>query len=410
VGCVGAAAIATRLLGVSLGLVLSWGLTIVVVWLAVSTFAVMRSWWPETWEEPVSRIARTAGSLSTRATGSKPDIYYIVLDGMARADVLEKLYGIDAEPALSRLKSLGVKVPSRSRSNYSQTQLSLASALNLQYLSDLGPVMGDALDRRPLNRLIVSGGIVRALKAQGYESIVVGSNASITSQHRGADRCYCRLPDGPTELEHALMMIMPLRGLSLDRKAMSAHRRQVAWALELIEAVRSNRPMFVLTHVVSPHPPFVFASDGTERIGQNVFTYFDGDGFPGTREEYVTGYRQQATFILNRMVALIERIVARSPDAIIVVHSDHGPGLGLVNTDTIATDARERLAIFSAYYDGGRSEEVPDDISPVNALRWALRAGLQADIPLLPNRSYLSDYLRPYLWHEIPAESPKPAS
>ena len=234
---------------------------------------------------------------------------------------------------------------------------------------------------------------------------MIGLNASITSQHIETDRCYCRLPDGPTELEHALLTVMPLRSKSVDREAMAAHRRQVAWAFDLIESVRSDRPMFVMTHVVSPHPPFVFAEDGAERIGQEVFTYFDGDGFPGSRHDYVTGYRKQATFILNRTVELIERIIARSPSAIIVVHSDHGPGLGLVNTDAGATDAWERLSIFSAYYAGGRSDEVPEDISPVNALRWALRTALGAELPLLPNRSYLSDYLRPYRWQEIPVHS-----
>ena len=398
--------IGSRFFAGASGLALSWAAAVVVVWTFLAALFISKALWPvPPWNAAVERIAATARSVPI-PEGDRPDIYYIVLDGMARLDILDELYGVNERDAVEALVARGVRLPRGSRSNYSQTQLSLASSLNMQYLSDLGPVMGGALDRRPLNRLIVEGGVMRALKLHGYDFIVVGSDASITSQHREADRCLCELPDGPTELEHALLGITPLRGPALDRAGMSAHGREVTRAFSLLENVRSEHPMFVLAHIVSPHPPFVLAPDGTERIGQGRFTYFDGDGFPGTREQYIAGYRAQSTFVLRRLAQLVERITARSPTALIVVHSDHGPGLGLVNTDIARTDARERLAIFSAYYAGGRPADVPDDISPVNALRWVLRTGLGAEIALLPNRSYLSDYERPYQWHEIPPPPP----
>jgi hypothetical protein len=402
----GLAVIGGRVLVGSAGLVLSWAVTVIVVWTLGAALFVSRAVWPAPpWRGTVERMIAAGRSAQIPAHAATPDIYYIVLDGMARIDVLERLFAVKGRAAVAALEARGVQVPRFSRSNYSQTQLSLASALNMQYLTDLGPVMGAALDRRPLNRLIVEGGVMRQLQQRGYEFIVVGSDASITSQHGDADRCLCALPAGPTELEHALLGITPLRGPRIARAAMAAHGREVLDAFSQLETVRSQRPMFVLAHVVSPHPPFVLAADGTARVGQSRFTYFDGDGFPGTRSEYLTGYREQSTFVLWRVVKLVERIIARSPSAIIVVHSDHGSGLGLVNTDVTRTDAGERLAIFSAYYSGGRAADVPDDISPVNALRWALRTGLGAELPLLPNRSYLSDYERPYQWHEVPPQA-----
>ena len=398
-----------RLLAGPIGVGLSWAVAVVVVWTAVSTALVSTSTWPRPgWVERADRIIGAAQSVALPDDAKRPDIYHIILDGLGRADVLERLYGVDAQSSIRELEALGFRVPPRARSNYSQTQLSLASTMNMQYLDELAAVMKDGLDRRPLNRLIVESGVTRLLKRRGYEFIVVATSASITSRHHEADRCLCVLPAGPTELEHALLTMTPLGGRYLDRAGMAAHGREVVQAFDHVHSVRSNRPMFVMAHVISPHPPFVLAADGTTRIGQDRFTYFDGDGFPGSPAEYRAGYRAQATFVLRRLVAMAEDIIARSPGALIVVHADHGPGLGLVNTDVTRTNAWERLSIFSAYYAGGRDVDVPDDITPVNALRWALRTGLGADMPLLPNRSYLSDYARPYQWRAIPAAAPRP--
>ena len=404
----GVAAVTARILDGFPGLVLGWTVALVAAWTIIATLIVSTAAWPPpVWRGAVDRIAEGARSVRLPEGGPRPDIYYIVLDGMARADALERLYGLDAAPALTELEALGVLVPRRSRSNYSMTQLSLASALNMQYLSDLATVAGDGNDRRPLHRLSAAGGVPALLKRHGYEFVVVGSAALIAFDHAEADRTLGSLPDGPTELEHALLSRTPVRGRHIDRASLAAHGRKVLESFSLIESVRSGRPLFVMAHILTPHPPFVLGADGSQRFGQEVFSFSDGDGFPGTREEYTAGYRAQAAFVLQRVVALVKRIAAVSPDAVIVVHGDHGPGLALVNDDPSRTDAWERLAIFSAYYPGGRDAAVEEDMSPVNALRWALRTGLGADVPLLPNRSYLSGYTQPYRWREIPASSPE---
>jgi hypothetical protein len=61
-----------------------------------------------------------------------PDIYFVVLDGYARSDVLARLYGTDNETFLNELETLGFYVARDSRSNYAQTALSLASMMNLE--------------------------------------------------------------------------------------------------------------------------------------------------------------------------------------------------------------------------------------------------------------------------------------
>lgn len=64
---------------------------------------------------------------------NRPDIYYIIVDGYGREDVLRETYGIDNSEFLGFLKENGFHVIDQAHSNYTQTVYSLSSSLNLNY-------------------------------------------------------------------------------------------------------------------------------------------------------------------------------------------------------------------------------------------------------------------------------------
>ena len=78
------------------------------------------------------------GGRRSAVSGPYPDIYYIILDAYARSDMLKSIYSTDNSGFLRDLEGMGFSVPSRAKSNYSQTYLSMASSLNLNYLDSLG--------------------------------------------------------------------------------------------------------------------------------------------------------------------------------------------------------------------------------------------------------------------------------
>jgi hypothetical protein len=105
-----------------------------------------------------------------------PDIYYIILDGYSRDDVLQEYFDLDNSTFLEGLSDLGFYVSHCSLSNYAQTQLSLASALNLNYIDALG--MG--FDENRTNRVGMPGLIkhstIRAiLEELGYTTVAFES-------------------------------------------------------------------------------------------------------------------------------------------------------------------------------------------------------------------------------------------
>ena len=98
------------------------------------------------------------------AVPAKPlsDIYFVILDGYGRSDVLGDLYGLDNSAFLQQLRRRAFYVAGKSRSNYAQTKLSLASTLNLDYLDVLlAGLDPDTLDHRASRRLIRNNRLVR---------------------------------------------------------------------------------------------------------------------------------------------------------------------------------------------------------------------------------------------------------
>jgi hypothetical protein len=382
-------------------------LAIAVGWTVVPP--VFRNWAPY---RAIAHVLHAGSEAPATVTaGSLPDVYYVITDGLASPDVLDSRFGVDTTAAAGRLRQLSVTVTTRSRSNYAQTYLSLASSLSGQYID---PSIASALhtrDRRPLDDLIKQGEMLARFRALGYEFVMVGSDTTMTAGHPLADRCFCPLPSGPTELEYVLLAASPLGDLvGADGATQRAHWAHVRNAFDYLEAVRSTKPLLVFAHVIAPHPPFVFAADGSFSPALSRFSEKDGDQFPGTREEYRAGYAAEARFVLDRLVTLAGRLMRRPRRPILVIHGDHGSALGMVHGSIDRTDWTERLAIFSAYGGPAGTPPPPEDISPVNALRWAYSAATLSNWSPLPNRSYVSIYRRPYDLVEVPAPLAAPTS
>ena len=98
-----------------------------------------------------------------------PDIYYIVLDGYARSDVMKSLFNFDNSSFLDHLEKAGFYVAHQSTANYCQTPLSLSASLNAVYLDDL--VKGLGHDQTELSDLIGKSNVVETLRPLGYKFV-----------------------------------------------------------------------------------------------------------------------------------------------------------------------------------------------------------------------------------------------
>ena len=347
---------------------------------------------------PAERVeARAAAAGEVR-----PHLYFIVLDGYARADVLADLYRYDNQPFLDFLHSRGFQIARDSRANYCQTQLSLGSCLNLDYLEALADPEHPR-DRLRVPQLLAENRVFAFLREQGYAIVPFASGYYATEmpgvEVRRPPRRIGELSEFQTALVSATPLLLLLRsrlGRSLDADHVRGEMMLYTFS-HLASVARSPRPSFIFAHLVCPHPPFIFRRDGSMVGPLKSVGLEDGVEFRGTQEEYVNGYREQVEFVNRRVETLVDEILvaAARPTAIVLI-SDHGPGSRLDWHHLDKVDLRERFATLVAIrLPEGKTAKLDDHISTVNVLRFVLSRCLGADLPPFPSRSYFSDWRDP---------------
>ena len=347
--------------------------------------------------------------------GNLPDIYYIILDGYGRSDVLADLYGIDNTDFLRFLEQRGFYVAADARSNYSKTILSLASALNMQYLDEIVETQGDrSTDRQPLIEMIQDSLVAQSLRTAGYQT--VGFETGYPPTELTYADVYLSDPGGASsasplewaargvnEFEILLLQTTVLRpaldkiseGQSLARSLISQpyrdHRRRVLFTLEqLPEVAQLQGTHFVFVHILVPHPPFVFGPNGEEVVQTRPFRLMDIEEYDP--EEYTARYAGQLLSLDTLLSNAIERILDNSErPPIIVLQGDHGPGAHMSYSEPLTSNMRERMSILNAYLvPEEATRRLYPSISPVNSFRVLLDVLLGESRPLLPDESFFT--------------------
>ncbi|MGD2206213.1 MAG: sulfatase-like hydrolase/transferase [Anaerolineae bacterium] len=340
-----------------------------------------------------------------------PNIYYIILDGYARADILQELYHYDNAEFLDFLEQKGFFIADKSRANYAHTVLSLASSLNLQYLDEQAVRIGlDSKDRQPFGELIRDSVVLRFLKDRGYTIVSFPTGYSPTDL-QDAD-IYLGSGQSLNELEIGLLVSTPIPWLLIkqsDFNPYAPRAHSIRYTLDhLPDTVELPSPHFVFAHVLGPHPPFVFDQQGNQIVPEGEFNLGEGSHFleTNTRDQYLTGYTNQLIFVNERVKAVLNDLLARSGrPAVVILQADHGPGSRLDWDNPENTYFKERLSILNAYLlPGQEAAGLYGEITPVNTFRLIFNRYFGTELELLEDRSYFSTWNQPYKFIDVTEE------
>lgn len=343
---------------------------------------------------------------------SLPDIYYIILDGYARGDVLQELFDYDNSDFLEYLSQKGFYVAEKSLSNYCQTFLSLASSLNFVYLDDFAKEIGDnPLVWAPMSKRIKYSFVHGFLKQKGYTLISFASGYHHT-EIKNSD-IYLKPEWSLSEFENTLINTTPIPILlkklhtPVSDFQYNIHRERINFVFDqLKKTAGSYSPAFYFVHIIAPHPPFVFDENGD---GVNPNRPFNITGGMGLEEiarnmgKYKKDYTAQLTYINVKTKEVIDQIISKSATPpIIVMQADHGSGM-LFDVDSHEnSNLKERFSIFNAYYlPGDGCELLYDKISPVNTFRVIFNHYFMAEYQILEDRSFFSSSDKPLLFIDI---------
>jgi hypothetical protein len=352
----------------------------------------------------LGRGSATAGSplpsasVSPGEPGTKdPDIYWFVFDRYPSASSLDALLGIE-NPIFDELRSRGFQVAERSHANYQETRLSLRSTFSAEFLDGRGhaDIFGPT-DTSDDFTEISNSNIARFLKARGYYYVHVGSDFSPTRASTIADQnlAYDNYSDFQTAFFQSSAIPDIARRLGITDSPWQRRYDWAVWELDALERLPSYpRPTFLFGHVLLPHPPYIFDSDGN---------YMNEAAQAG--RTFHEQFTEQLTYTNRRLLAIIDHLLA-VPEAdrpIIIIQGDEGPyPVGLrdnTNHDWTkeSPDKREiKYGILNAWYlPDGREIGLYPEITSVNTFRLLFNAYFGTDLPLLPDESFSQDHPEP---------------
>ncbi len=367
----------------------------------------------------LARLGRSTAAAAPVGGDAGPgrDIWYLVFDRYGSASSLELQYGIDDRPFLDRLRARGFQILTDSHANYVKTSLSLAATLNLDYLDDLVAAQDPASDDHgPVFERLSDHAVGRFLQERGYQYVHVGSYYGPTRTSKIADRNLP--PGGPSDFVASLYDTSALPAIARRLRigpidtSRERHYKAGRFQLDKLDDVADDPgPSFVYAHLMIPHPPYTFASDGS---------FVTDEQDVGRRQ--ALAYGEQLTYLHTRIEALLDRLLARPEGErpIIVLQADEGPYPREYARNTVAfdwskasTDELEiKFGILNAMYlPGDGSPDPAPTLSSVNTFRLIFDRYFDADLPLLPDRSFTSaGKFRPYDLTEITDRLPPPRS
>jgi len=324
------------------------------------------------------RSAESAG-LSVPVSAAGPDVYYIILDGYGRHDLLKKKFGYDNGDFIEGLRQRGFYVADCAQSNYGFTELSLASSLNYDYLDSLP---SDFANEDSFDQLIQHGRVRTFFEAQGYRTVAFATGFAWT-EWKDANFFFAydtpagSLNDFETLLAQTTLLRIPLDVTQLKSAINIANTRRARTlsALDHLKAVPDLKgSKLVFAHIVAPHKPYFFGPHG-EPIHLDEET--------ATIEQRRQAYADQARYISQAILGVVDSIQSQSKTPpIIVIQGDHGPDDDLVTP-------QERMQNLNAYFLPGidASKVLYPTITPVNTFRVILNTYFGQNLPLLKDRS-----------------------
>jgi hypothetical protein len=287
------------------------------------------------------------------ANQTSPNIYWIVLDGYPRQDVLRKDFAFDNSGFIQSLASSGFTVLGNSLSNFPATAYSISSTLNMDY-----PVRadGDGIAPFPMNEMypIVRGKnrAVSRLKAAGYNYVHFENGYDyLTRCDADEPRCV-RGNVGLDEADTAILSNTPIIDLIVNWEKLKGKLAPASFAWGAVDDLTSKldtirqtpSPFFLYAHILAPHPPIRLRSDCSFRPAEPDLQNWTAAARPA--------FVEQLECINVQTQVLLRRVIQSDPDALIILQSDHGTAFNgqfeKPPTDWLDADLHERFGVLNA--------------------------------------------------------------
>ena len=295
-------------------------------------------------------------NFSNVSLNEKPDIYFILYDGLASLDTLDKYYQYNAEPLTNFLSQNNFYTAKEASSSYGTTNMSLATIFEAEYLLQDG-------DRYKINNKhvlenfdILQSDVFQILIDNGYS---IGSYSNyVTCNDNELEKIVCLYRKTPKQIIYQLLLQTPFRIIENNQEKLFFYE-DLLNVLNLECAVTcgdkslselqeefdnkfqtqlTNTPKFYFFHMKNTHGPF-FVDEQCKPL-EKTSSISDAKE---KKEEYI--------FSILCLQKDLEKFINNiDSEAILILQSDHGPHFSYARTYTDLTDneIQNRYRIFSS--------------------------------------------------------------
>lgn len=378
----------------------------------------------ESLPETPTRISNNSVTQEVESTNViTRDVYYILLDGYYRSDLLMNDLNFDNQVFVDALKTRGFIIPRCGQSNYTDTAYSMAATLNMDYLDSLGfsyEYLSTHDHEKVLTPVITESQVRQKFRSLGYKFITFKSPYTFidmpdadmyldvekavdpgekieslnfqqlfihTTLARTAAEWLEENPEKSKNVPPLLVRLVSPGSLNPESSTFAGRNykqyRQNLFQLDSLETI-SEMPgdKFVYAHLLVTHQPFTFKTNGELRLN-------DKDSYKA--------YEDQITYVNKRLLGIVDSILKNSDTPpVIILQSDHS-----------FSDGAKRALNFQAYYlPGSQQISIPDSFSNVNTFRLIFDTYFNEEMPLLLDRSMQIDEKFENYVDSIPATCP----
>ena len=354
-------------------------------------------------------------SFSVSESGSLPNVYYIILDGYPRNDVLKKHLDFDNNEFINFLKQREFYVAENSYSNYSLSSTSIPATMNMNYINFLTDELGE--DSRSYDPLLgkdfglyADNQVIKNFKSMGYKVAKIGSVPMYLHEIPLADLslCYKSIHLMDNRLFDTVARTSMI-GYFIERWSEDLQRQIIICAFEELPKISSyyEEPVFVWSHIMLPHFPLIFGADGEPITpGESLLVMNNPHVFEGTDSSWniKQQFLQQLQFANKKSMELVDKILENEKQSIIIIQSDHGSAFDVDLDDPTDDDVHQRLSNINAIYfpDEKPREILMNDPTNVNTFRIVFNSYFGSDYDILEDRIYWNlSFKKPFWFKDV---------
>lgn len=347
------------------------------------------------------RLSKYESSRNAKSELSKYNVYHIVLDKYTSNKVLEESFNYDNSEFTQILRDKGFKVNLDAHTNYPHSLYSLSSTLNMQYADEIAGELGVDPNNNNGERAIMYPAFLRnkigkIFKDEGYTNYHIGSWYFATSRSDFADHnlIYNNKKYTVDEytfnfLQNSMIPTIADRYFLIDNAEL--YKLSINYSFSKLKDLvyEINYPKYVFSHIIFPHPPFLYDEDCQElTTAEKALSY---------EILYVKAIRCANIKVLDVIDTILN---SGSENSIIILTADEGAGgdrdemqeddYNFVNASY--KEIERRTGILSAiYFPDKNYSHVSDSITNINLYRLILSQYFGYDYDLVEDKVYITD-------------------